>query len=372
VILLLLFSFNAFALNVPAWWLYDNAPIEKSNDDFSMGMSHLISDMLDILPEVSKDKSNSSFELTEISTMLGVTASGTIGVLGLSGSALAEIHWARSQSRKNKKSADLIVNDFSQIDQKIESIAYYLEKSGKVEPGTQVRKNLRQAANSFRKNYENLRTLHRSWKLSAVQANFGVSASGQVGTSIFRVGVDTELTFEWSFSEPTVTKSFDQPRPIEQIVWAIQDDISKALEGSKYLRPFEWEIGLGVGLDGELGLASAGVSIGTTLVFAPNENTFKDKENFVLSPTLPLIVQSDNKNIDRVIKLGRRKFRKGLKKALRIGDSLARKAKKASKNRKWQYSGMTTEFALDLEGGIGVVTLSGGAAVKIEFERRDL
>jgi hypothetical protein len=33
---------------------------------------------------------------------------------------------------------------------------------------------------------------------------------------------------------------------------------------------------------------------------------------------------------------------------------------------------MTTEFALDLEGGIGVVTLSGGAAVKIEFERRDL
>ncbi|MFZ9002080.1 MAG: hypothetical protein ACO20H_12305 [Bacteriovoracaceae bacterium] len=375
VCFLFLFSLNLYAIKVPTSWSsnsnQDFNPENKSHSSFSLHMDELMNELSDLAIVEETDKARaSSFELTEVSTMLGVSASGSIGVLGVSGSALAEIHWSPKKTFKKKKKIDVHINkdtNAKELERKLHSLADHLEQSGKIKKGTKIRQELTQASKRFKQMVTHVRPLHKSWKLEAIQANFGISASGNVNYISF--GTAVELTFEWSFNDDTSELSAYPNGPLESLVWAITEDLHESMNDTKYLRPVEWEVGLSIGADGEIGIASAGASVGTTLVFSPITamNLDKVRPSLVkLENHIPLMITERNKSVDRLIKIGRKKFKKGLKKAIKIGDYLSQKAMK--QNKKWKFSGMTTEFEIGLEGGIGVATVSGGAALKIEFE----
>ncbi len=376
-LLLFLFTLNAYAATIPNSWRSDSIddfnPHDKHHDQFSRELDTLIDDLHDIAVFEGEDKLNQKrkMELTRVSTMIGVAASGSIGVLGINGAALAQIHWSPKENQQVIKRKKIQVHfdegtSLETFDQKLMDLADRLEDSGKVKKGTGLRKNLKDAAYRFRNLVKNVRPLHRKWVIDAIMANISFNASGSV--NLINFGASVEIALVWTFKEQE-EKSLTKPlNSLEKVVWSISDELDHAFDESKVLTPVEWEIGLGIGVDATVGIASAGVGIASTVVFVPNENYSSDKENLHAfeAKEIPLIIPSDLKSEERVLKIAKRKFRKGIKKALRIGDHLAKKAMK--KKRKWKFSGMITDFELGLSGGIGVVTLSGGAAVRIVWE----
>jgi hypothetical protein len=78
--------------------------------------------------------------------------------------------------------------------------------------------------------------------------------------------------------------------------------------------------------------------------------------------TMNLISDAGPQN---VIPIDRQAFRRGLRKALRIGRFFARHADKA--RGKWKIHELRTAFDLSFGGKTGVVTVGGVAATEISF-----
>jgi hypothetical protein len=415
----ILFAQNIYSAKVPHSWRschhtsVNTKALDKSGSNLGSTLESIFTDMSefgdDITPITDKASTQRKFKLTEITTMLGVSAEGSIGVLGIGGAAVAEIHWGRVDrndksnsprvNRRKRKRPHLKMNgalSLPNLDKKIHTLTEYLHKSGKVKNKKLLKKNLLKSALSFKEMASSITAnQHRKWGLAAVQANFGVEAGGTVG--IVSIGAAVGITFEWTFAEEVPPSLSGNAAPIDgkqkilsKVINVIQEDLNKTLsdyENHPHLKTSAFEIGLAVGASGDVGVASVGASVGMTLVFERNED-FTEEMNKMINdkslssvkflPMARKLQKNDKARRNRsvkfkIVKLARKKFRKGLKKALKIGEYLSKKALKASKKRrkkekKWKFSGLTAVFEIGLKGGIGVATLSGGSAIEIDFE----
>jgi hypothetical protein len=419
-IFLFLLTGQIFAAQIPANWMIgkENVGIDKHiSSNFGKDLEEMYDlngEILNNFAKTNHDKGikERKFKLTEVITFLGVSHGGTVGPLGISGEAAAELHWGKKKhvhNIKKNKSHLKISSRTTEIELKnnIGPLVETLAKTGKVKNKKKLRKNLSKAALKFARIMKGVEINNgKMWNVAAVQANIAVEASGVVG--IFEIGGAVELTFEWVFdsqransiilsSKDTEVEEGRVQKSFTKMVRIISEEVALAAAATNQMDGFKtdyFEIGFAIGVSGEIGVASVGAGVGMTVVFEPAEMSEAEKAKRIdllksnksaLNETITIAGPSLDKGLrDRIKerrrkkfnKVVRRKFRKGMERAFKIGrfftkraDKREKRLLKKGKKPKYALSAITGVFALDLEGSVGVVTVAGGSAVEIEFSR---
>lgn len=411
LILMAIMLNNTFAATVPGDWLLKPTKIDKA--DNSNNLREQLDELLDLNGEAleefdglktlnNKSNAEKKFKLTEVITFLGVSASGTIGPLGLSGEAATELHWAKRENKivsKKWKRADLYLSNNTteiQIKENIGPLIEGLVKSKKVKNKELLRTNLLKAASNFQNTMSGIKIERPSeLGLTAIQANIGIETSGNI--NIITIGGGIELTFEWSFNQEvnsdvilTNTQNTNEnelQKNIENLIKILGEEVALSSNNFQKLGNFKTDyiqIGLALGIEGEVGVASAGASVGMSLIFTPINSTNNKINMSVNDEEMINIIGRDSNKIlsdrrnTKLQKVARKKLRKALEKSFRISRFFVKRAdkridrlEKKGKRPKYGLSAITQSFEISLSGGIGIVTVSGTPSLEMEFSREN-
>ncbi len=372
-ILIFLFSLTVFSAQVPLEWLgqseYKNIKAESAVD---VAIDEILTLQSESLEEVSSQKSQAGgkYFLGALVASFGVSTSGTIGVLGLSGSPSAQIIWAKDILPERPDPTALFNPDIELstdtpqevLQEKIEAVSEMLVKSRKVKDEDKVKKNLKEAALYFQKTMEGMEiNLTPKYKASGFAVVFGISAGGQV--SFGTVGGSVTVTMQWTFgkNKSRVSRT-DFSQKLSNLANLIAEDISMSSKNAQSLANYKIEdiwVGVLFNVSGLVGVASLNGQVGGYLIFKPQTEVkanqhFSDKGDITLG------------NDSKFIKVARKKIRKGLDLAFKIGGHFAKRAEK-QQDKKWKILMINANFSLGLSGNLGIVTVGATPTIKVHF-----
>jgi hypothetical protein len=348
---------------------------------------------LNALPTPAK----APWRLSAVMTDLTISASGWLGFLVQKGSPAVTTIWRKQYSGsppavsspaalvadETIPAADLQVGPEStpgDIERDLEPSVQALLATGTIKGETNLRRNLLAAAQDFQNTTILLASVKPKgqWWVSRFRLDFVVDVSGNV-TPAVGIGAEARVRFEWHRLRP---KASPAPTPKTLVAFSrtpglaenlvgfagnLADDLSEIADGSavsaKGFRAYTYRVGLGISAKGNVGVAKAAGTLTGHLYFS------RDVTKPVVHPkpseggaTMNLISDAGPQN---VIPIDRQAFRRGLRKALRIGRFFARHADKA--RGKWKIHELRTAFDLSFGGKTGVVTVGGVAATEISF-----
>ncbi len=341
---------------------------------------------LETLPAPAK----TPWKLAAVMTDLSISASGWLGFLVQKGTPSVTTVWRKQYPAKHapdavfsetESAADLVVGPETtsvDIERDLEPSVRALVSTGGVRNETNLRRNLLSAAADFQNVTTLLSTVNPKgqWWVSRFRLDFAVDVSGNV-TPAVTLGAEAKVRFEWHrlrAKRPTpaaqaLARNAFAGRPgLAENLVAFADhlgnDLSEIADGSsvkaKGFRAYGYRVGLGITAKGNVGVAKAVGTLTGHLYFA------RDVSKPVVHPKPTeggemLLVTNEND----FGKIDRRAFRKGLRKALRIGRFFARHADQA--RGKWKIHELRTGFDLSLGGKTGIVTVGGVASTEISF-----
>lgn len=372
-ILITLLSQSVMATQVPGEWL--GLPGNKNQEgQVDNAIDEILNLHKDSLEDVSSQKRNGSkYFLGGFITSFGVSAGGTIGVLGLSGNSSASLVWAKQVIPEtplpevNLIKSDIIISPETPkevLTEKIQAISEVLVKSRKVNDEEAVKKNLLEAALNFQKSMEGINlNLSPRYLASGFAVVFGISATGRVNFGT--VGGGVTVTLEWKFGKNPAKSRIsrdDFSQKINDLANTMAEDISVASQRFEDLPQYKikdiW-VGVVFKVNGNVGVASLGGQVGGYLIFTPSP-VAKLAQNFSDKGEIPV---SDNLKFKKV---ARKKIRKGLDLAFRIGARFAKRAQKHQEG-KWKILLITTNYSLGLSGNVGIATVSASPTIKVNF-----
>lgn len=437
-LLLSLFSLTTLASQIPQSWKADfiedegsipknfNTETEEESQKLTETYTNYLDDTeqsLTVLQEnpEPKEKGRGHLKVTEVMTLLGVSTSGTVGLLGLSGQGVTQLYWgpkkygAPKNMQKKRKKNTLVVKKgttLAELEAHAEAIANHLSKRKKFANRILLQENITKSLVKFSTTMSKVEiSPYRQWNLSAVQANFGVDLAG----NIHSVGISSGISFtlEWPLEVipmailPPDTEIADQPEKKSANLSTLIETLSADLDYSSQLahsisgfKPIAFEIGVGISAGGAIGLVSASEGLGLVLIFTPSEvlpkSNIEEMKSLLTGVEPPLDgsipfwsvdKQTANKGLlswlrkkskARLKIMSRRKFRRGLSRTFRVAKFFANKAHQRELSRKrrgvssiWGLKRIKNIFELSLNGGIGVATVSGIAAIEIELENEN-
>ena len=193
-ITLILLSSSVFSTQVPQEWLGKSETKSLEDEKAVDGaIDKILTLQKESLEEVTAQKSQKGkYFLGALVTSFGVSTSGSIGVLGLSGNATAQMIWAKDilPERPDPTAGllspfkpDIYINPGTPKEvliQKIDAISEVLVKSRKVQNEKAVKKNLLEAALNFQKTMDQMNiNLAPRFRASGFAVVFGISVSAQ-------------------------------------------------------------------------------------------------------------------------------------------------------------------------------------------------
>jgi hypothetical protein len=216
------------------------------------------------------------------------------------------------------------------------------------------------------------RTPQEKWWASRFRLDIGIDASGKV-TPVTSVGVESRFRFEWHrIMKKTAENSPNKPLPsvdrgVYEFVTHLAEDLVELSAEAEPLQKLGFEahtfrVGIGHSTEGNIGIAKSKASVTGHIYFATDV-----KKPVVNPPNKPgtVVVLTSEKS---VLKLDRGKFRKGLRKAMKISHFFARGA--AQGKGKWKVYELKTGFDLSVSGSVGLVTVGGTGTTEIAFYNR--
>jgi hypothetical protein len=190
---------------------------------------------------------------------------------------------------------------------------------------------------------------------------FGISAAGQV--SFGTVGGSVTVTMVWTFgkNKSRISRS-DFSQKLSTLANLIAEDISMSSKNAQSLANYKIEdiwVGVLFNVGGLVGVASVNGQVGGYLIFKPQTEA-KANQNF--SDKGDITLGSDSK----FTKVARKKIRKGLDLAFKIGGHFAKRAEK-QQDKKWKILMINANFSLGLSGSLGIVTVGAIPTIKVHF-----
>lgn len=310
----------------------------------------------------------------------------------------------------------VLVNDLSTAEDMVKQLEPAVKAAvatGKIQDTPVLRKNLLKTAQEFQSLAIHIpsSTEELPWWVSRFRLDFAVDAAGRV-EPVGLVGGEVRFRFEWhriKRMSPEKKKMMIQLSERDQklrknlleFITATAYDINDAFENHTRhgFRAHQIRMGIGMSVKGNIGLVkgSAGV-VGqiyfTRAVERPKLYPIKQKSlSLALANSAPLLVIERNPSIntlklaaknnimvetfntdndenngfeEALFRLDREKFRKGLKKAAKIGGFFAKRASEA-KVKSWKIYELRTAFDASISGGLDLVTLVGSATAQISM-----
>ncbi len=327
---------------------------------------------------ISPNNSKSGWHLSNFAFDLGLTSSGAIGIMLVSGQALVNIYWRRKKlqttvrhnfneaSVDNTPAADLsgLLSD-DEIRTRVEPIVTAMMATGKIKDKDTLRENVVKAASNFNQMTQALNVeTTTGWTPSRLRLDFIVGASGSVYTGIL-VGGELRFRLDW-FPKPnqqiTVGPATAQGENLYRLVKNLANQLDHVpiaqVDLPPQLKLTQMVFSLGVATNGNFGVARANsCAIGSIFFAAPQKQAAAS--NLEVEPVPVLSHNSEQ--------IAAHAFQAGMNKALYMGSYFARHAAKFH-GTKWEPDQLRAQFTLQLGGTVTLATIAGQAAVQAIFQ----
>jgi hypothetical protein len=365
------------------------------------------------------------WRLAGLSTDFALTVDGTFGALLAEGVASVTATWLKDDdlgassalaSERGRKS-NLVIRGTATPDQvarELEPTIRAALSTGRFRDEGALRRNVLAAASDFRAvagQLSSLKALGSSFAPTAFRLEIGVNGDGQI-TPVLAVGAEINLRFDWMIQYGDSGALADEVpqselgRNLETFVRAVAPDLDAAAAEARKVESdgYAFEsvrIEIGPQANGTIGIASGGVNVMGGITFGSDRADCYDPDGDgdCHQPPHPKLVSAESEGsialIDSnpkpehlsyassigapfaalkgplpqagvVYQISHRKFREGIRKAVRMGQFFAHHAAKA-RHGKWRISEIESEFDLSLSGTVGLVTVGGTGELELEF-----
>jgi hypothetical protein len=321
-----------------------------------------------------------------------VSQGGILGALLYSGTESIKLTWQKSTAAPAAaappKPAPLLAMRVTP-DMQSQDIPAALEPSiqvalasGAIQDEGTFRKNILLHAEKFFNICQLLNQISRSpgWYVDGYQLDVNFSASGQV-TPLIGVGGSVNLYFDWSRTTDTTPKVASSDYPAETttqlngFVQLMSAAIPEAIQDSSEIEKAGFkldmvQVGLGITAGGDVGVVQAtGGDIGRILF--KRDLTVNQTPSGLASPA-PVaeqlnIVSTDKTDGETVVRVDSRKFKNGLKKAIKMASYFAQRANKKT-NSKYKLNQIEAEFDTSLSGDLKLATVNGLGQFVLDFD----
>jgi len=284
--------------------------------------------------------------------------------------------------------------------------------TGKINDTPVLRKNLLQTAKEFQVIATSIPTTtdELPWWVSRFRLDFMVDAAGRV-EPVGMVGGEVRFRFEWHRIKkvtPDSNKSLmilserEQKlrKSLKEFITATVIDINDAFENHHKFgfKAHQVRMGVGVSVKGNIGVVKGSAGVVGQIYFTrhiekPKVYPLPEKTmNLAMSEESPILIiernpsqehlkyatqnklmlenntsdENENGLEEAVYRLERKKFRKGLQKAAKIGAYFAKRASLA-KVKSWKIYELRTGFDASISGGLDLVTIVGSATAQISM-----
>lgn len=369
-------------------------------------------------PPANRPANWNPWYLKNIIMGLGVSGSGTVGIVTSKGEVSTEIYWKRGMANlrslginpaggeDHRERADLVIGDSTtsfEIEAELDPIVRAVMATGRVRNEDRMRRQLVKVARDLQDMMVNVNkyNLASSWDVSGFHLDIEISGSGKVAVGI-SAGAAVRLRFKWKKTsnialEKRVTEELKQKRDsLRKLLAATAQDLETI--GNEHYQSTGFNLTgfrLGVGLYSK---AKFGIVKGKAKIMGyayykrrtlATMDAMRNRTSIVLPDSLPLIdlgpakhhiayaksegveheVYSTESGADKVVYyMNRAKFRKGLDQAVMMGARFAGRAKKVQADQ-WYIYKIKPQFALSMRGAFSLVTLGGTVSFQAEFKR---
>jgi hypothetical protein len=387
LIFTLILSFNAYATLSSDW--YDLEGTQKS-----LGDEAELQETIDAITnagaaaleyEEGSDKFF-GYKLSGIKTVLALGLSGKIGLKSWGGSKAVELNWARKTNKSETASKDNIVSlkgDLSDQDwnKVLTEVSENFESEGLIEGSDAFTKHLEKETATFRELIKGANDVnHKKFKASKLRLDLNFGFSNSVTGFFIKAGGDLRIRFEWT---PIARKSSPDkklPSKLQKqmkellekmgpiLVDAMDEEYSsnKSNFHDKY-KLKEFKLAVSTSIEGDLGFTKGSQGIAAHVYFRPIAHK-QEAEN--VDGSISFSVDTEDKiwpfKKKKIVKLSKRKIKKGIKKAIRFGHYFGNKINN-KKESKWAVKVLKTSYAFSLKGKSGVVTIKGSPSVEIAY-----
>jgi hypothetical protein len=369
------------------------------------------------------------WHLEAFTTELAVYASGLLGALTLKGTPAVQVYWKKQGPKpptplssnlgtEDEVIAYTLAEDVSDqnLIKELEPMIRSAVASGKIKDEADFRGQVHQAAKEFRYLVSGLNTTSDTqWWLSAFRFDLMVGASGKLlPAPVLTTGGDLRLRFDWNRMKRNETTRINVVKPsgpyiltnyldkvrqdLQNFMIGMEKDLDyafAAVPATDGLRAYNFRLALGITAKGNLGAVKGSASVFGHLLFS---NPVKAPKTYPPAPKAKLLameeevdqlaplyiiegnapeshIQYANTNMipykiednkDGYFKVDRKAFRKGLMKAVKIGQWFAKKGEKAE-SRKWKLYQLKSSFELSISGNIELVSIGGSVGAEMSF-----
>jgi hypothetical protein len=379
---------------------------------------------LDVRPATNRPKDWVPWRFVAFASDLAVSGSGLIGLLTFKGSASVTAVWQKREQKQQfvPTASEMAPQEsvptfaFSAADseaataKKVDMINRTVMSTGRVQNAEGLKGRISTLVGQFNQMSQTLENepSGRIWYASRLRMDIQVAASGHV--SFGTVGGDVRVRLEWyrGMRKPStatqraafLTASMKQSTPMQSslhhMVSTMVQDLSATSNGAlgNEFAIKNFRVGIGLGLDGNVGVAKASIKAIGHIYFSPAER----KPGF-LEPTAPAITNEPMYMVDTEpsveslqfaqnhgikanffgqspqtakfaeFEIDRENFRRGITKALGMGRFFTNRASQSNSSN-WGISIIRSELTMSLTGDLGMVTLTGLATAQVEFANK--
>ncbi|MGZ3769445.1 MAG: hypothetical protein ACXVCP_13050 [Bdellovibrio sp.] len=365
------------------------------------------------------------WHLETFTTELSVVGSGLIGVLTGKGTATAQAYWRKHRPPETKPARMLPeeepssiptlnienVTSESSITTQIEPMIKAALATKKIQNETAFRKNTETAAVEFFNLVNGIQDEPSSrWWVSGFRIEFTVSASGVLtpAVPVATVGGDVRLRFDWRRLSRTQAPRLMQNKlaknfsgvlgfsgsqsklqgDLQDLVFRLSEDLNSAVDEdlkNKGFKPYIFRFGLTFTAAGNVGIAKSSASALAGIVLNADvndparsfvsskhdgdillieKNPSEEHLQFASNNLVPVSVESNKAKA--VYKLNRENLKKGLRKAVKMGNFFISAGQKAN-SKKWKLYQMKLGVEFSITGSVALVKYSGTSTAEFGF-----
>lgn len=337
-------------------------------------------------------------------TDLSVSASGLLGSLVMKGSPSVTFIWRKQKPAAIPLDVKVDAADVSmtnattheEMAMQIEPAVRMAVASGRVKNETKLRSSLLSAANDFQALAASVgENPGHDWWVSRLRLDLTLDATGAV-TPVIGVGGDIRFRFEWhrimkanaSTGAPKTKLLGVAPSDLREFISATAEDLSVLSDTNPKpdgFKAYSYRVGLGVSAKGDIGVVKSTASLMGQVYFS--RDVAKPKVHNLSAEVLPDTINviedasaaaetharyaSENAIATErvgnqiVYKVDRKKIRKGLARAAKMGILFGKHAGSAKGH--WKVFELRTALDLSITGKVGLTELSGLATSEINF-----
>ena len=385
LICLFLIANYASASTVPTNWysledIESNTLFENSNKRNSK-LAEYVDQIFDFEESVLGDLETSNknlggWKLSGQKTDFSISKKGIFGFSAMKAASGVELKWVRESTNKNNKNVvtkdNTIVVDSQMTKEELiielePAIALALS-SEKIENESKLRKNIITKvleSRRFVKLVEKSDT--NNWTPVKLRVDLSFGVSGDV-FSVVKLGADFRIRLDFKIAKNINNKSSSNTEKEEKLIKLISNlssDVDHVIEKSDFDSSFKVDkvaFAFGVSKKTIFGLVNSSASTAGVLYFKKTSNKSL-KEDMNLDGDYDLT--GDQKLFPSLTK--RSKFRKGLKKSVKISSFFAKRAEK--KNGNWKIGEIKVAFSVSYSGIFGLTGTSGKTTASIFLKK---